>query len=149
MSSSPPIGPKPKGLPSYLVNGTSPLHAPHRNRERENLSSSIQSTYARRQPLDLSSSIANVDNQSSTHLSSGPENAILPGGHSDVTLSEAARDPRDEVAHTASTSSASRPASPYTLNPPIDFDGLSWPSKHALPFCTADSNVIISRYRNA
>lgn len=24
---------------------------------------------------------------------------------------------------------ASRPASPYTLNPPIDFDGLSWPCK--------------------
>ena len=23
----------------------------------------------------------------------------------------------------------SRPASPYTLNPPIDFDGLSWPSE--------------------
>ncbi|KAK9449532.1 uncharacterized protein V1518DRAFT_383468 [Limtongia smithiae] len=28
----------------------------------------------------------------------------------------------------SSASKISRPASPYTLNPPIDFDGLSWPS---------------------
>ena len=38
-------------------------------------------------------------------------------------LSEPPRDPRD---HTT-TPVVSRPASPYTLNPPIDFDGLSWP----------------------
>ncbi|KAI9828421.1 MAG: GTP cyclohydrolase I [Thelocarpon impressellum] len=42
-------------------------------------------------------------------------------------LTEAARDPRDEARPLASAT-ASRPASPYTLNPPIDFDGLSWPS---------------------
>ncbi|KAK9476856.1 hypothetical protein V1514DRAFT_335596 [Lipomyces japonicus] len=29
---------------------------------------------------------------------------------------------------TSGTPAISRPASPYTLNPPIDFDGLSWPS---------------------
>ncbi|PGH04283.1 GTP cyclohydrolase I [Blastomyces parvus] len=41
-------------------------------------------------------------------------------------LSEPPRDPRD---HTGPlTPTISRPASPYTLNPPIDFDGLSWPS---------------------
>ena len=40
----------------------------------------------------------------------------------------AARDPRDE-ALSPTTATVSRPASPYTLNPPIDFDGLSWPSE--------------------
>jgi len=36
------------------------------------------------------------------------------------------RDGRDEAPPTPPIG-ASRPASPYTLNPPIDFDGLSWP----------------------
>ncbi|KAK9466736.1 hypothetical protein V1512DRAFT_263302 [Lipomyces arxii] len=30
--------------------------------------------------------------------------------------------------NSAASAKISRPASPYTLNPPIDFDGLSWPS---------------------
>ena len=41
-----------------------------------------------------------------------------------------ARDNRDEAPPTPVT--ISRPASPYTLNPPIDFDGLSWPSRSLL-----------------
>ncbi len=41
-------------------------------------------------------------------------------------LTEAARDPRDEAPHLTPTTS--RPHSPYTQFPPIDFDGLSWPS---------------------
>ncbi|KAK7203359.1 GTP cyclohydrolase I [Myxozyma melibiosi] len=32
------------------------------------------------------------------------------------------------LSDSAAGSKISRPASPYTLNPPIDFDGLSWPS---------------------
>lgn len=36
------------------------------------------------------------------------------------------RDGRDEAPPTPPIS-ATRPASPYTVNPPIDFDGLSWP----------------------
>ena len=40
----------------------------------------------------------------------------------------AARDPRDE-APSPTTATVRRPASPYTSNPPIDFDGLSWPSE--------------------
>lgn len=39
---------------------------------------------------------------------------------------EPARDIRDDAPPTP-PASATRPASPYTLNPPIDFDGLSWP----------------------
>ena len=40
-------------------------------------------------------------------------------------IRQPARDPRDEVP----PPTKSRPASPYTLKPPIDYDGLSWPSK--------------------
>lgn len=43
-----------------------------------------------------------------------------------VSLREPARDDRDEPPATP-PATASRPASPYTANPPIDFDGLSWP----------------------
>ncbi|EDN02623.1 GTP cyclohydrolase I [Histoplasma capsulatum] len=43
-------------------------------------------------------------------------------------FSEPPRDPRDHTKPRNLSSAVSRPASPYTLNPPIDFDGLSWPS---------------------
>jgi GTP cyclohydrolase I len=96
---SPPLpGPKPKALPSYLVNGKSPLHGSQRARERENLTSSIKSTYGRKVALDLDS------DRRDEHVS------------------------RDEPAPASSPVTLTRPASPYTLNPPIDFDGLSWPS---------------------
>lgn len=45
------------------------------------------------------------------------------------TLSETARDPRDEAPYATPQSGS---ASPFTLNPPIDFDGLSWPSASCL-----------------
>lgn len=94
---SPPLGPKPKSaVPSYLLNGNSSVRMPSNVRERENLNSSIQSSFARKQ-------VVNPD---------------LP--------KETTADPRDHGTLTPIT--ASRPASPYTLNPPIDFDGLSWPS---------------------
>jgi GTP cyclohydrolase I len=96
---SPPLpGRKPKALPSYLVNGKSPLHGSQRARERENLTSSIKSTYGRKVALDLDS------DRKDEHVS------------------------RDEPAPASSPVTLTRPASPYTLNPPIDFDGLSWPS---------------------
>lgn len=41
---------------------------------------------------------------------------------------EHARDPRDEAPPTPPSSSYSRPASPFTANPTVNFDGLSWPS---------------------
>jgi GTP cyclohydrolase I len=42
--------------------------------------------------------------------------------------SDTPRDPRKEATPPTPPASATRSASPYTLNPPIDFDGLSWPS---------------------
>ena len=63
-------------------------------------------------------------------------NKIVPNGKPKPTslTVEKPRDLRDEKDILA-TPSASRPASPYTLNPPIDFDGLSWPSKLQSQHC--------------
>lgn len=125
---SPPIpGPKPKSaVPAYLLNRGLRPQTNNRARERENLTSSIKSTYGRRTTVDL------ADEQSSTASSpwaEKQEDLPITNGISQVSLDEAARDPRDEATSPAPPATASRPASPYTLNPPIDFDGLSWPSK--------------------
>ena len=109
MNSPPLPGPKPKALPSYLVNGNSPLHGSQRARERENLTSSIKSTYGRKTAVNLAD--ASNDRR---------------GEH--PSLGEPARDAADDLPPASSPVTVSRPASPYTLNPPIDFDGLSWPS---------------------
>jgi len=124
---SPPIpGPKPKSaVPAYLLNRGLRPQTNNRARERENLTSSIKSTYGRRTTVDL------ADEQTSTASSpwaGKQEDLPIANGVSQVPLDEAARDPRDEATSPAPPATASRPASPYTLNPPIDFDGLSWPS---------------------
>ena len=51
------------------------------------------------------------------------------GGFVRPTLNDPPRDPRDEAGPLTPPSIVSRPESPYTLCPPIDFDGLSWPCK--------------------
>lgn len=50
-------------------------------------------------------------------------------GDSRPTLNDPPRDPRDEGKPLTPPSTVSRSESPYTLYPPIDFDGLSWPCK--------------------
>lgn len=116
-------------LPSYLTNG----HQPHsqkssplasrrtsvNTRERERLTASIQSSSSGRQPLDLSSLDGATSN---AHRGVSVETDAEHQASADLNV--AARDPRDEISPTK----LPRPASPYTLNPPIDFDGLSWPS---------------------
>ena len=125
---SPPLGPKPKSaLPSYLINGSSPLHTSPDVRERESLAASITASSGRRQPVDLDGTQHPTSNGDPIYLHHAVKpRPTRPAVHSHLT--EAARDPRDEAAPPTPPSS-SRPASPYTLNPPIDFDGLSWPSE--------------------
>lgn len=113
-------------LPHYLLNGTSHQHASVSSKERQKLIASIESSSNDRKAIDLEApQLQPQIGGDDSHL-----NKIIPAGRPKVPsrLSEKPRDPRDEKeqAHTPSTS---RPASPYTLNPPIDFDGLSWPSK--------------------
>ncbi|KAF7511355.1 GTP cyclohydrolase I [Endocarpon pusillum] len=121
MASESPLSPKPKSaVPSYLVNDTSQSGRPSRKRERENLTSSIKSTYGRR--------LASSPDSTKEEFSVKRRKEILgvENGNEQL-LSLPARDPRDEPPITPPATS-SRPASPYTLQPPIDYDGLSWPS---------------------
>ncbi|KAL8999060.1 MAG: hypothetical protein Q9188_005971 [Gyalolechia gomerana] len=119
MESSPPVPKAKSALPSHLVNGNA--HSERNKaartsvpaRERQQLTASILSSNKRRNLVDLAKSNGYDDHHPARN----------PTRSSDLEVE--ARDPRDE-AHASSVHS--RPASPYTLNPPIDFDGLSWPS---------------------
>ncbi|KAI9731893.1 MAG: hypothetical protein M1834_004344 [Cirrosporium novae-zelandiae] len=126
-----PLSPKPRSaVPSYLANGTSHLHASTTTRndiETENLKTSIGSSYERPPAYHFDEEgkptlARTVDGVKSTRKQA--TNHALQNG-SRTTLTEDARDLSDHP-HTPPLT-ASRPASPYTLNPPIDFDGLSWP----------------------
>lgn len=91
--------------------------------ERERLTASILSSNAGRQPIDLDSLVSSNTNGHGSHrLEISDQDPAAP-----TNIDVSARDPRDE-APSQSTATVSRPASAYTLNPPIDFDGLSWPS---------------------
>ncbi|MCJ1310732.1 GTP cyclohydrolase 1 [Agyrium rufum] len=89
-----------------LSNGESPSSM---LKQRQRLAAGIESTTRKRKRQAGSDPDA-------------PSSGKMPNGA--LTIQEAARDPRDE----AETPLPSRPASAYTHNPPIDFDGLSWPS---------------------
>ncbi|EAW24321.1 GTP cyclohydrolase I [Aspergillus fischeri NRRL 181] len=130
-SGSPPPGPKPKSaIPPHLLNGSSPLHPSNTTggrdaRERESLNSSIRSSFAPRIPAEF-----NLPETETHHVSDAADTYNGPVRNSGVarpTLSDPPRDPRDEGGALTPPASASRPSSPYTSNPPIDFDGLSWP----------------------
>lgn len=133
---SPPFSLKPRAaIPSYLMNGkthaahsSSPLRPSTRTsvnaEERERLTASILSSNSRRQPVDLDSLDSPTVNGHDSYPREIPtQDAVAP-----TKIDVAARDPRDE-APSPTTATVSRPASPYTSNPPIDFDGLSWPSE--------------------
>ena len=137
---SPPFSLKARAtMPSVLMKGkshtahsSSPLRPSVRTsvnaEERERLTASIQSSNARRQPIELESvNSQKVNGYGPYPLDVSDEDIAAP-----TKIDVAARDPRDE-APSQTTATSDRPASPYTLNPPIDFDGLSWPSESWLP----------------
>lgn len=119
-------------LPPYLVNGTN--HASHPSsplgrtsvnaKERDRLTASIKSSHSGRQPINLDSDDVP---QTNWHRSYPPDDDYEESDEP-AKLDVSARDPRDEAPQSAPMA-LSRPASPYTLNAPIDFDGLSWPSE--------------------
>ncbi|KAJ5104678.1 hypothetical protein NUU61_002025 [Penicillium alfredii] len=126
MSGSPPA-PKPSAIPSHMLNGSSPLHAPlgaRDARERESLNSSIRSSFAPRIPVEFD---APVTESAGDYTSETPAVRSPVAARGRPTLNDPPRDPRDEGGPLTPPATVSRPASPYTLNPPIDFDGLSWP----------------------
>ena len=113
---------------SHIAHTSSPLRPSSRTsvnaEERERLTASIVSSNTRRQPIDLDSfESPKVNGHSPYALEKPDEDSTSP-----TKIDVSARDPRDE-APSLTAPIGSRPASPYTLNPPIDFDGLSWPSE--------------------
>ncbi|KAL8953772.1 MAG: hypothetical protein Q9222_000389 [Ikaeria aurantiellina] len=106
------------GEPSQLSNGNA--HPAKRSsrasigaKERKRLTASIVSSNKRKTPADFEQSNGSGGRRPASILTERSE------------LEVEARDPRDDTRH---QSAHSRPESPYTMNPPIDFDGLSWPS---------------------
>ncbi|ODM20919.1 GTP cyclohydrolase 1 [Aspergillus cristatus] len=137
-SGSPPEGPKPKSaIPPHVLNGSSPLHlssGARAARERESLNSSILSSFSPRIPAEFASSETETQSAGDSNGTNanredqnGPTPAVRSSGSSRPTLNDPPRDPRDEGGPLTPPATVSRPASPYTLAPPIDFDGLSWP----------------------
>ena len=136
---TPPSCHKPRAaIPSYLMNGkthtahtSSPLRPSTRTsvnaEERDKLTASILSSNTRRQPIELDPLQSPKVNGHDPHLLENSDNESAAPTKIDIS----ARDPRDE-APSPTTATMNRPASPYTLNPPIDFDGLSWPSESLL-----------------
>ncbi|KAB8234744.1 hypothetical protein ETB97_004032 [Aspergillus alliaceus] len=128
-SGSPPPGPKPKSaVPPRLLNGSSSLNSTMNSRgarERESLNSSIRSSFAPRIPaeFDLPETVVHPINESANDA----DGSISGHGAMKPPSNDPPRDPRDDTRALTPPSTASRPASPYTLYPPIDFDGLSWP----------------------
>jgi GTP cyclohydrolase IA len=129
---SPPLGPNPKSsLPSRLVNGTSPLHLSREVRdqkERDNLRASIKASNTGRHVVDLDDPNGYFPKKSS------PESQDSHGTKTSRRAidEDYARDPHDEVS--PPTLSTTRPTSPFTQHPTIDFDGLSWPSTASTVF---------------
>ncbi|KAF2140270.1 uncharacterized protein K452DRAFT_310029 [Aplosporella prunicola CBS 121167] len=113
--------PKPiSAIPSHLSsanNGAQGYTEARDRKERENLFSSIQSSSTDRQPIDLRHPNGTYS-KPTIHRGKAPLNGLEE---------EHARDPRDE-AGPPTPLATSRPQSPFTQHPTIDFDGLSWPS---------------------
>ena len=137
----PPIAPKP--ISAYTPNTTNgATTAAHKNsllekrdrtsinaKERDSLTASIKSSHARRLPIDFDAG----DEHHTNGYASDEEAIVDEADTHQHALDVTARDSRDEVPPPPARRK-SRPDKPYTLNTPIDFDGLSWPSKPtALP----------------
>lgn len=132
--------PRPSAIPPHLINGHSPLHprasAEHDRDERDSVLAAIQSTMGpHRVPIDLED-LARDDPPTTTNGEGQQERSARQYeevGDDDIAridLAALAQDGRDEAPMTPPTTS--RSMSPFTANPTVDFDGLSWPSSGTL-----------------
>ncbi|KAL1645688.1 GTP cyclohydrolase I [Diplodia intermedia] len=108
-------------IPPHVVNGSATTET-RDQRERENLYASIQSSASARQPIELAHPNGTYSKPQTHRMDVARGKAHMLNG-----LEEHARDPRDE-ASPPTPLATSRPQSPFTQHPTIDFDGLSWPS---------------------
>ncbi|KAK3679938.1 GTP cyclohydrolase 1 [Recurvomyces mirabilis] len=132
--------PRPRAIPSHLINGHSPLHpsytAEREREDREHTYESIKSSMGPpREPIDLAN--LSLNNHDRTERPNGSQQnsaqqyeEVEDADLDDLDLKVAARDDRDEAPLTPPATA--RSMSPFTANPTIDFDGLSWPSAGTL-----------------
>ncbi|PSK42688.1 GTP cyclohydrolase I [Elsinoe australis] len=117
-----PYDTRPKAIPHHMKNGKSavpPNQIARDTRERESAYAAIRSSMGpRRYPIDLE------------HEDDSPEitSKISRPKEKETLEEEAARDPRDSAVPPTPPATSSRSISPFTHNPTVDFDGLSWPS---------------------
>jgi GTP cyclohydrolase IA len=145
-ANAPSLSFRPKSNPSHLINGHSPLHpsytAERDKEDRDSTYNSIKSSMAaHKEPIDLEDLSLNDDHpsQSSIHSPKPTQQRNAARQYEEVADQDIedldtkvietkalARDVRDEAPPTPPTTT--RSTSPFTTNPTIDFDGLSWPS---------------------
>lgn len=133
-----PAAPRPKAIPSRLVNGHSPLHpaypAEKERSEREDTINSIKASMGPpREPIDVER--LHLDDEripvpQSQKQSARQYEEVQDQDIEDLDVKVAARDGRDEPPLTPPPTT--RSASPFTQGPAVDFDGLSWPSSGTL-----------------
>ena len=118
-------------VPLRLLNGHSPLQTIVSSQERGKPSAQNSSSHPRKTAKDRPAN-GQTEQDDLDAQADGAQIAYVDRDELDSSSSPSAqlrqeepRDPRDDIAFSAIV----RPASPYTLNPPIDFDGLSWPSE--------------------
>lgn len=129
--------PKPKPFPPHLINGHSPLHpsasADRDREERDSAIAAIQSSMGpHKEPLSLEDLSLNGDRPADgTQKRSARQYEEV--GDEDIeklNVQTTARDDRDEAPPTPP--GTTRSMSPFTANPTVDFEGLSWPSAGTL-----------------
>lgn len=130
------VSPRPKAIPSHLVNGHSPLHpdypAEKERSEREDTFNSIKASMGHhREPIDLEH--LHLDDEripQSQKQSAKQYEEVQDQDIEDLQVKFAARDGRDEAS--ATPPATTRSGSPFTQGSAIDFEGLSWPSSGTL-----------------
>ena len=132
--------PRPKPIPSYLMNGHSPLHnsasvdqdKEGREREYAAIKSSMgpPKVAMSLEELGLEDPPATTNRQGEQKRSAKQYEEVDNEDIAKLDVHNFARDDRDEAPLTPPTTS--RSMSPFTANPTIDFDGLSWPSSGTL-----------------
>ncbi|KAI5294853.1 hypothetical protein KEM55_006425, partial [Ascosphaera atra] len=144
-------------VPQYMLNGKASARMPSNRRERQSLETSIKNSFDRRPLIhEDSQAISRKTPILGAHAGNAPSESTVPEEQNDEDGEEEIRE-ASGVSHSSSRgaqqepkasgsgapeqsrsvapslsrrtsgSVTDRPASPYTLNPPIDFDGLSWP----------------------
>lgn len=136
-----PNAPRPRAIPSHLINGHSPLHAASSmaDNDRDEVDSTFSSIQNSMGPRKVAMSLEELSLDDSATAETNGEQKKSAKQYEEVKDEDlealrqntAARDLRDEAPPTPAAEGRSQ--SPFiTANPTVDFDGLSWPSAGTL-----------------